>query len=142
MANREKGEVSVDIGGKTYTLLVNMHAWALAQDALTKGDAVPGLDMLSKRLSSGHMLSIIAVFWAALQQYHADEVLTIRHATTLLEKSEGKAAEALVKAVNQSGADKADLRELGVEGNPTKARSEKRANGVGETSTSTPAASV
>lgn len=143
MANREKGEESVEIDGKRYTLRIDMHAWALAQDVLTKGDAVPDMALLSKRMTSGHMLSILAVFWAALQRYHAKDAPDLREATALFEKSGGPAAEALVKAVSRSSAAEDDLRELSVSENPPQAQGDKKEkHGAGDKSTSRPAVSV
>lgn len=141
MANREKGEASFQVGQKTYTLLVDIHGWALTQDALTKGDVVPGLELIDRRLNAGHLLTIVAAFWASMQRYHADEIVSIRQATALLEKSEGKGADALMKAIKLSTADEADLREMGVKPNPTPAQIE-ATRGTGDEPISTLVESV
>lgn len=142
MANREKGEASFQAGDKTYTLLIDMHAWALTQDALTKGDVVPTLELIDQRLKAGHLLTIAAAFFASLQRYHADEIVSIRKATALLQKSDGKGSDALLAAIKESSGDEADLREMGVKPNPTPAQSEKKTDGTGEQPTSTLVGSV
>lgn len=142
MANREKGEETVVIDGKPYTLRIDLHAWALAQDALCKGATVPSMDVIAARLSANHMLTILVVFWASLQRYHAKDAADVRQATVLFEKSGGAAADALVKAVSRSGADEADTKELGVGANPPQAQGDKPARGVGDKSTSGRAASA
>ena len=53
MANRFRGEATVTIDGKTYTLLMDFHALMLAQDALTKGDVVPSIDEMGTSSTLG-----------------------------------------------------------------------------------------
>lgn len=139
MANREKGEATFKTGGDRYTLAMNMHAWALAQDALCKGDHVPSIERVQKRLAAGHFLTIEAVFWAALQKHHPD--VTVEQATDLMGQSASGAAEALRAALAAATPETADVREL--ERNPPKAQGDKRAtrakaDGAGDGSTSTP----
>lgn len=137
MANREKGEASFQIGEKTYTLRVDIQAWAWAQDALSKGAKVPAIELLTQRLAANHMMTILAVFGGSLQRYHEHEAPDLRRATDLFEKSGGAAADALAQAIIRSSPDHKDLDELGVEANPPKAQAaKKQANGTGETSVS------
>lgn len=142
MANREKGEATFQVGEKTYTMRIDMHAWALAQDALTTGERVPDLELILKRLYAGHALSMIAACWAALQRFHP-EVGNLMDTSALMERSKGAAAKALLKAVNSSSPDAKDLEELGVTANPPKAQDDTaQPSGTGEKSASVPAVPV
>lgn len=117
MANRERGEVDIEIEGTVYKLSVSLHAWALAQDALTKGDRIPNIELIGKRLSAGHMLTAVAVFWAALQRHHP-EIETMEQATELMQLSDGKASKAVAEAIQRTEPDPSDLEELGASTNP------------------------
>jgi hypothetical protein len=141
MANRQKGEATFEIDGKTYKLVLDMLAWAWAQDALSKGASVPAIELLTARINAKHYMTIIAVFGGSMQCHHEKEVTDLRTAMVILEKSKGKAAEALTQAIERSAPDAKDLEELGVSANPPAAQdSSKKANdGIGETSASKPA---
>ena len=140
MANREKGEATFEIDGKTYRIRVDIQAWAWAQDVLSKGPKVPSMELLTARLSANHMMTILAVFGGSLQRYHEQEAPDIRKATDIFEKSGGAAAEALTQAIMRSAPDSKDLEELGVAANPPKAQGgKKQLNGTGDKSASRPA---
>lgn len=137
MANREKGEVTFEVGGKVYRIKADIQAWAWAQDALTKGSQVPPIELLTARLAANHMLTILAVFGGSLQKFHEHEVTDLRKATDLFERSNGAAAEALNKAIMLSTPDQDDMKELGVTANPPTAQGGKKTRaGAGETSAS------
>lgn len=140
MANREKGEATFQIGEKTYTLLVDALAWAVAQDALSKGAKVPTMELVTERLNAQHMMTILAVFYGAMQRHHGLDAPDIRRATEVFVRSKGAAASALGDAVIRSAPDHKDLEELGVAANPPKARASKRQrlNGTGGKSESRP----
>lgn len=142
MANREKGEATFQIGEKTYTLTVDTTAWAVAQDALSKGSKVPDMKLMTVRLAENHMLTILAVFYGSLQKHHGHEVDDLRRATDLFVKSDGAASDALTDAIERSSPNYKDLEELGVSANPHKAQGGKKrapqVNGTGETSASRP----
>ena len=142
MANREKGEEAVVIDGKNYVLVMDMQAWAAAQDALSKGLDVPDPEYILKRLNAGHMLSILAVFFGSLQKHHP-EIDTKERAAALFAKSDGSAAKAIIQAIKSQAPDEADLRELGTTANPPKAQAEASVpRGVGVKHTSRRAASA
>jgi len=135
MANAMKGEAAIQIGKKRYTLVVSMYAYALAQDALTKGASVPSIELISSRLDSGHALTLVALFWGSLQKYHP-QIETLEQATELMELSNGEAAKVLIEAVKRSAPEAADLKELGGTANPPQAQGENENRGTGDTPTS------
>ena len=65
MANRRRGEVPLDLGGKPYTLCLTLGALAELEDALTAGDLVG----LAERLTAGRprMADLVALLGAALR---------------------------------------------------------------------------
>jgi len=135
MANAMKGESDITISGKRYTLVVSMYAYAMAQDALTKGDKVPSIDLIGERLDAGHALTVIALFWGSLQKYHP-HIQTLEQATDLMEQSNGEAAKTLINAVRRATPEAADLRELDT-ANPPQAQGETSENrGTGDRPTS------
>lgn len=145
MANREKGESSVRIGEKTYRLVLNFHAWALTQDALTTGNRVPSIEQIMTRMGKGHFLTAIAVFWAGLQKHHP-EIETLDKATELMVASEGAASRAIIEALDLSTADVKDAKELEGNANPQTAQASAKAKrtvgGTGVDSTVTPVTSA
>jgi hypothetical protein len=147
MANREKGESTLQIGDTAYTLVLNLHAWALAQDALTKytrgkkGERVPSVppvEEIMALLQRQHVKSAIAVFWAALQKHHPD-IETLEQATELMSLSGGAAGQAMLEAMGVSVADTRDVQEIAGAANPPEAQArsgKKRGDGTGVTSIS------
>lgn len=143
MANREKGEATFSVGEKTYTIVVDTTAWAVAQNELSKGADVPAMELMTARLSANHMMTILAVFYGSLQKHHGRVVQDQRTATGIFERSKGAAAEALAKAIGLSAPDSEDLKELGVTANPPKAQGgKKKPAGTGDESVSRHAAPV
>src|SRR5688572_4657532 len=130
MANKYFGEATFTVDDKTYTLRIDMKAWALAQDELTKGDRVPSLALIGKRLEANHALTMMALFWAALQRYHPS--ITSEQASDILEQSDGKGTKALIEAVNFASPDAADAQELRGAANPPEAQAkEDKPRGAG-----------
>lgn len=82
MANREKGEASVEINGVSYTLALNINAMCEVETMLSIGGKdVRFLDVFH-RACAGHLVSLRAVFWGALRQHHGQ--VTLRAAGDLL----------------------------------------------------------
>lgn len=65
MANRRRGEVPLDLGGRHYTLCLTLGALAELEDALTAGDLVG----LAERLTAGRprTADLVALLGAALR---------------------------------------------------------------------------
>jgi hypothetical protein len=126
--NRDRGEATFEVEQpdgtmKTFTLVLNFHAWALAQDRLTEGIEVPQVEILITRLQRRHLMTAIAVTWAALQKKHP-EIDTLDKTTDLMEDSKGESARALLKALGWSMADAADVAELTEATRPNEAQDE------------------
>jgi hypothetical protein len=139
MATKHSGEATFTVDDKTFTLRIDLRAWALAQDELTKGARVPSLELIGKRLESDHALTIMAVFWAALQRHHP--LITADQAYDILEQSGGAGTKALIEAVNLANPDTADAQELRGAANPPEAQAkEDKPRGAGGKSTSKHAA--
>jgi hypothetical protein len=87
MANRERGEVSIEVGGTTYTLRPTINAICDVED-LT-GDS---FTQLAQRAGAGDIRSMRALLWAYLQEQHSDEIKTVRDAGLWVNRAGGLAA--------------------------------------------------
>lgn len=75
MANRERGEVSVDIDGTSYTLCLDLNAMCQLEEMFSKpGQDVTFQDVLRK-VKGQSLRHTRAVFWAALQKHHKEITL-------------------------------------------------------------------
>jgi hypothetical protein len=125
MANPERGEVSFEHEGKTYTLVMNTMALAKLQRHFNTKDAggrdviadIEEIDRLIKARSLDH---IVASFWAALQKYHP-EIATVEQAAELVDVAGARAVSALMEASGLGKIDPRDLEEL-AKGNPPTAQ--------------------
>lgn len=86
MANPERGEVDLEIDGKTYTLRWGLNQMAVLQDRLGLDDfqAVVKIvdDVVQGRI--GRLSVARTVFWSAFQEHHPE--ITENHALDLLER--------------------------------------------------------
>lgn len=160
MSNRQKGEATLNLkDGRTFTLKINFHAWALTQDALTKrvrvpqrgmppriDVQVPTIEEIQADLERGHELTGIALFWAALQKYHP-EIETQEAAADVMEEAGAEAALCMLDALGLARPDPEDIKELELKAKanppsaqPAKARKPKV--GTGASSVSSGGASV
>lgn len=82
MANRERGEVSIEVGGKAYTLRPTFDAMCEFEE-LT-GKTVDDLfeDVLKSKLSG-----LRAVTWCLLQDVHAAEIKTLKDASRWIDEA-------------------------------------------------------
>lgn len=67
MANREKGEVSFEAGGKQYTLRYSSNALCELEDALNLG-----INDIIARMKNMRVKDARAIFWAGLTDNHPD----------------------------------------------------------------------
>lgn len=140
MANAQKGEVSLQIGDKTYTLALTLDAMVSIEEMFSTDEKpvfFQDIAMLAEKGSAKHTR---ALMWALFQHHHKD--VTIETVSTLVQKAGGIVALGkTLEQVMQSGSpDKRDLAALGVRGNPPKAQAGKKVNGTGASSTSAPGA--
>lgn len=81
MANTERGEVGIEVGGKPYTLRPTFNAVCELEELLDKD-----IDEVLVAINRGRLSSIRAVVWVLLQDEHAIEFPTLRHASEFVEK--------------------------------------------------------
>lgn len=136
MANREKGEVSLTVGGKPYTLVLTTNAMVQLEDLFSTPDREATFQQVLEKVSSGSVRHIRGFVWAALQEYHP--TMTVKDAGDFITEAGGLIAfSAQLESLTQSTTpDKRDLDDLGVTPNPPKARATRRSRGTGGRSTS------
>lgn len=126
MANPERGETSVEIAGKKYTLAMTFNAGVQLQTLMSKGqpEAVP-MDLILQRAMKGDLLCLRGLFWSLLLEHHPQ--LTPEDAGRLIDDVGGIAnINALVdQAVTTSGPDPRDVEALKDGANPQKAAGKK-----------------
>lgn len=132
MGNKQRGEVTIDINGTAYTLVLDLNALAVFEQQLCfdlRRDVTweQGLALVERR----QLLAARAVMWAALQRHHP--ATTVVQAGDLMEQLGGmaKIEQALRDAVAQAMPTKEDRE---ASGNPRGARK----NGRGAASSSEP----
>lgn len=142
MANLDKGEVSVEIGGTSYTLKQSINA-AIEVEALfskLEGRKVRWGEVVDE-VNQGSAAAKRAVFWAMLRTHHPD--ITIERAGELSDALDAQAAfgtqVATGEALQAGAPDRADV-EVVTGGRPQKAQGgARRRDGTGVRSTPPPA---
>lgn len=144
MANREKGQVSIDIGGKPYLMAITLDAMVAVEEMFSKPGAPPvTFQQVVDRSDAGSMTHTRALIWASLLVNNPAP--TIKEVGGLVEAAGGLGpfTVALVKVAKAIAPDAKDLEALGIKANPPAAQAgRKRASGTGAGSTSTPVASA
>jgi hypothetical protein len=138
MANAEKGEVDIDLGGRSYTLVVNVNAMCEVETLLstplrrvTYQDVLNGVKYQS-------VVSMRALLWCALREHHKE--VTLEQAGRLMDGDDGLNgfAKKLADLVFATTPAKSDIDALGIKPRPPKAQRKKRV-GTGTRSISKPA---
>ena len=118
MANRARGEVSVEAAGRTYTLRPTVNAIC----DLEEREGVT-FAALAERAGRGDTRAVRALVWAYLQDKHGAEVVTLIDAGAWIEKAGGlraldTAMQAVVTANSgpeaEAGADPREAQPAGV----------------------------
>lgn len=131
MANREKGEIDLDIDGMTYTLAPTNDALVSAETLMSKerGEEMP-ISVIFLGAQRGSLSCCRALLWGMLKQHHP----TITPSKTLELITSAGGIAALSDQINalmvQSSPDQKDLDALGVKVRPQKARAQKAGTGV------------
>jgi hypothetical protein len=95
MANKEKGEVGVVVGGKPYTLRPTFDSLCELEDLVGKP-----LHELIDGIQQGRLSGVRAVTWCFLQDEHAAEIRTLKDASKWIEKAGG--ADAVLGFIHQA----------------------------------------
>lgn len=70
MANRERGEVALEIDGTTYTMVLDLEALCTLEDHFSTPDREYVFPEILERASRGSARHIRAIVWAAMQRKH------------------------------------------------------------------------
>ena len=124
MANRERGEMDLTAGDKTYTLKLTTNATCELEDLSGKV-----LDDIMRQLAKGSSKALRWILWASLQEYHADVAKDVKDVGPIIDAAGGivGVSEQLAKFAALNADDSED-----VKANPKKAQADQ----AGETSTS------
>lgn len=142
MANRQKGELDIPIGGSTYTLVLDLEAMIAVEDVFSTPDREVTFQQVMVRVNAGSMKHIRGFLWAAFQRFHPD--LSLKDVSGLVQEAGGVVAfsDQIARLASGTTADPEDLAELGAtSANPPAAQTGKR-NGTGGRSTSRLAATA
>jgi hypothetical protein len=144
MANRERGEIRIEIAGKSYTLVLNTNGLIALQDACSTPKAITPIEDIYAAVMQGSLRHVRAFLWAALQKYHPQ--FSLVDVGDLIDQAGGITGmgEIMQRVQRASEPDAADARELakpGAGANPPKARVRRR-RGTGDVFSSMPAKSA
>lgn len=81
MANKARGEASIRLGNKRYTLRPTLTAYCDLEDLVEKDHAV-----VMAEAARGSARATRALIWSYLQACHADEIATVEDASALIDK--------------------------------------------------------
>jgi hypothetical protein len=95
MANRERGEVGVDVEprGKHYTLTPTFDATCQLEQLTGKS-----FEQALEQIAGGWLSGLRATVWCLLQEHHSDEVRTLKDASEWIEDAGG--TDAVLPLVN------------------------------------------
>lgn len=133
MANRQRGEVALEMDGKTYTLVFDMNALCCLEDLFSTPEREVVFQDVLKMASKGSARHIRGIVWASLQRHHPE--VSLSQSTDLIEAAGGFEGfgEKLQQLADSTQPDPEDR------GRPRKAQ---RNGGTGVTATSRLAASA
>jgi hypothetical protein len=89
MANRQLGEVPLDLDGRTYTLVMDINAIAVFEGVFSTPDRDAAFPDLLQKAANGSVRHLRAFFWAALRRHHG--AMTIDEVGDLIQRSGGLA---------------------------------------------------
>ena len=87
MANREKGESTVEIGGRTYTLVIGMEEICALEEMVSRGGRDFTIVEILGLVQRGSLRFVRALLWASLQRHHPK--VTLADATTMVQQMGG-----------------------------------------------------
>lgn len=144
MANRQNGEVSIEIDGKTYTLALTIDAMVALEDAFSTPTKPMTFQEVIDRSDAGSIKHLRGLLWAVLQAHHP--AITIKDVSPLVQKAGGLGAITLklMELAKSTQVDPKDLEALGIKSgaNPPQAQDDDKTSGTGGNSTSAPVVSA
>lgn len=131
MANRERGEVSITIGKRAFTLVLDTNAMCEAEALFSTPEKPATFQQIHARMVAGSVIHMRGVLWAALRRYHPN--ISVEDVGTLTDLAGGLPAFAFELsrlATEAAVPDPEDLEAIGASRNPPKAQASRRA-GIG-----------
>lgn len=132
MANREKGEVSVELDGASYVLCLDMPAMVALEDHFSKAGAEVTFGEIFAKVQRSSMRHVWAFLWASFLKHYP--AMTLEDVNGLIQRSGGifKVSEQLVGALAQAATPAPeDLQALGITPDPRKAQAKRKAGAAG-----------
>lgn len=122
MANREKGEVSMEIDGTQYTFVLTVDAMVALEDMFSTPQRETTFQQVMQRVQAGSVKHCRGLIWASLQEHHPE--MTLKDVSAMIQAAGGIFAfsDKLEQLAVSATPDSKDLQELGVKPNPPKAR--------------------
>lgn len=142
MANGQKGEIGLTLGGTTYRFKLGTHALIELQELFSTPQRMAPIEEIFGEVSKGRLKYVRGFLWAGLRKFHSE--MTQADVEDVLDEASEPEVNALLAALGlTTQPDPKDLKELraGAKRNPRKAQS-RSTRGTGGNSTSKPAASV
>jgi hypothetical protein len=142
MANREKGEIALDIGERQYTLALTLDAMVAVEDLFSTPAKEVTFQEVAQRAERGSIKALRALIWCMFREHHPE--IKLDQISGIMKAAGGlDAVNAIAQAaVRASEPDPRDLKELDVKtGRPPQAQAIDPV-GTGEDSTSKPAVSA
>lgn len=100
MANRERGEVSLVVGDRTYILRPTLTAYCSLEDKMEGKTHA----RIMREAGLGDARSLRALIWSYLQAKHADEIDTFEKAGELIDECGIAAAQKQLELLNEINA--------------------------------------
>jgi hypothetical protein len=129
MAGSESRPVVIEIEGKSYRLELTINGIVALEELLSTNDRMVTYGEVMQRVTAGSVTYQRAFFWAVLREHHAE--VTLKEAGRLMQALgglEGMATQ--FEKLNQSATpDPEDVKALGVEARPRKARAKRGGSG-------------
>jgi hypothetical protein len=134
MANREKGQISIEIEGEEYTLSMDLDAMCAVEELFSRPERVATFQQIVDLADRGSMTHLRALIWSVLRTHHPS--LAIKDIGRLVERAGGPQTFLLKLAelAGVSAPDPRDTKELGIPETPRKAQARR---GTGARSNST-----
>ena len=143
MANPQRGDVTIEVLGKAYTLKIDINAICELEDLLSTPRQLTTLQDVIDRMTAGSVRHVRAFVWAALRRHHKE--MTLDDVGQFIGDAGGidAIAEKLRTITGSTLPDPADLKDAGIDPSqrPRKARAARTA-GTGARSRSKPGVSV